>query len=118
MAFFDNSVCWENNGKMVRAMDQVVEEKDPLNCVTLNVISVAQLERMCYTLCNKKHQIIVHEASRVLAVSCQHNSWQRGLGGVVGLMLPLALAAAVRVPYTTSPCSDLGQVVNLSLSVA
>jgi len=42
----------------------------------------------------------------------------RGLGGVVGLMLPLALAAAVRVPYTTSPCSDLGQVVNLSLSVA
>ena len=40
----------------------------------------------------------------------------RGLGGVVGLMLPLA--AAVRVPYTTSPCSDLGQVVNLSLSVA
>ena len=42
----------------------------------------------------------------------------RGLGGVVELMLPLALAAAVRVPYTTSPCSDLGQVVNLSLSVA
>jgi len=42
----------------------------------------------------------------------------RGLGGVVGLMLPLVLAAAVRVPYTTSPCSDLGQVVNLSLSVA
>ena len=40
------------------------------------------------------------------------------LGGVVGLMLPLALAAAVRVPYTTSPCSDLGQVVNLSLSAA
>src|SRR6218665_162086 len=42
----------------------------------------------------------------------------RGLGGVVGLTLPLALAAAVRVPYTTSQCSDLGQVVNLSLSVA
>ena len=40
------------------------------------------------------------------------------LGGAVGLMLPLALAAAVRVPYTTSPGSDLGQVVNLSLSVA
>ena len=37
---------------------------------------------------------------------------------LLGLMLPLALAAAVRVPYTTSPCSDLGQVVNLSLSVA
>ena len=34
------------------------------------------------------------------------------------LMLPLALVAAVRVPYTISPCSDLGQVVNLSLSVA
>src|SRR6218665_3280937 len=42
----------------------------------------------------------------------------KGLGGVVGLMLPLALVAAVRVPYTTSPCSDLGQVGNLSLSVA
>ena len=42
----------------------------------------------------------------------------RGIGGVVGLMLPLALAAEVRVSYTTSPCSDLGQVVNLSLSVA
>ena len=27
----------------------------------------------------------------------------RGLGGVVGLKLPLALAAAVHVPYTTSP---------------
>ena len=32
-----------------------------------------------------------------------------------GLMLPLALAAAVRVPYTTSPCNDLGHVVNLLL---
>ena len=46
------------------------------------------------------------------------NEVMRGLGGVVGLMLPLALAAAVRVLYTTSPWSDLGQVVNLSLSVA
>ena len=53
----------------------------------------------------------------VLAV-CTSVISMRGLGGVVGLMLPLALAAAVRVPYTTSPCSDLGQVVNLSLSVA
>src|SRR6218665_2518669 len=59
MAFFDNSICWENNAKMVRAMDQVVEEKDPLNCVTLNGISVTQLERICSRLCNKKHQIIV-----------------------------------------------------------
>ena len=54
---------------MVRAMEQVDEEKDPLNCVTLNVISVAQLERICCRLCNKKHQIIVHEASIVLAVA-------------------------------------------------
>ena len=46
------------------------------------------------------------------------DTFARGLAGVVGLMLPLALAAAVRVPYTTSPYSDLGQVVNLSLSVA
>ena len=37
MAFFDNSVCWEDNDKMVISMDQVVEEKDPLNCVTWNV---------------------------------------------------------------------------------
>jgi len=47
MAFFDNSVFWENNDKMVRAMDQVDGEKDPLNHVTLNVISVAQLEKSC-----------------------------------------------------------------------
>src|SRR6218665_1222300 len=38
----------------------------------------------------------------------------RGFGGVVGLMLPLALAAAVRVSFHTSPRRDLGQVVNLS----
>jgi len=50
-------------------MEQVDEEKDPLNCVTLNVISVAQLERICCRLCNNKHQIIVHEASRVLTVA-------------------------------------------------
>ena len=47
-----------------------------------------------------------------LAMSWLHG----GLGGIVGLTLPMA--RAVRVPYTTSPCSDLGQVVNLSLSVA
>src|SRR6218665_123516 len=46
-----------------------------------------------------------------------YDSFCRWLDGVVGLKLPLALAAAVRVPYTTSPCSDLGQVVNLSWSV-
>jgi len=69
MTFFDNSVCWETNDKMVRAMDQVDEEKDPLNRVTLNVISVAQLEKICCRLCNKKHQIIVHEGSRVLTVA-------------------------------------------------
>src|SRR6218665_90600 len=69
MAFFDNSVCWGNNDKKARAMEQVDEEKDPHNCVTLNIISVAQLERICCRLCNKKHQIIVHEASRVLTVT-------------------------------------------------
>src|SRR6218665_1622910 len=46
----------------------------------------------------------------------------RGLGGVVVIdaaLLPLAHAAAVRVPYTLPHrCSDLGQVVSLSLSVA
>src|SRR6218665_428519 len=36
--------------------------------------------------------------------------WSSGIDAAIG--------AAVRVPYTTSPCSDLGQVVNLSLSVA
>ena len=50
--------------------------------------------------------------------SLYDKAFPRGLGGVVGLMPPLALTAAFRVPYTTSPCSDLGQVVNLSLSVA
>ena len=40
--------------------------------------------------------------------------WSSGVDAAIG-----ARAAAVRVlPYTTSPCSDLGQVVNLSLSVA
>ena len=42
----------------------------------------------------------------------------RGLGGVVGLTLPMARAAAVRVPLYYLPSSELGQVVNLSLSVA
>ena len=58
---------------------------------------------------------LISELSKIKKVR-----YRIGIGGVVGLMLPLALAAAVRVPYTTSPCSDLGQVVlvNLSLSVA
>ena len=43
MAFFDNSVCCETNDKMVREMDQVDGERDPLKRVTLNDISVAQL---------------------------------------------------------------------------
>jgi len=69
MAFFDNSVCWKTNDKMVRAMDQADEEKDPLNRDTLNVISVAQLEKICCRLGNIKHQIIVHEGSRVLTIA-------------------------------------------------
>ena len=41
-----------------------------------------------------------------------------GLGGVVGLTLPMACAdRGSRLVYYL-PCSDLGQVVNLSLSVA
>jgi len=50
-------------------MDQVDGEKDPLNRITLDVISVAQLEKICCRLFNKKHQIIVDEASRVLTVA-------------------------------------------------
>ena len=42
----------------------------------------------------------------------------RGLGGVVGLMLPIACADCGSRPIYYLPCSDLGQVVNLSLSVA
>src|SRR6218665_1886101 len=53
----------------------------------------------------------------VLDVLPLHVDYERRLDGVVGLMLPLALATTVRVPYTTSSYSDLGQVVNLSLSV-
>jgi len=33
----------------------------------------------------------------------------RGLGGVVGLTLPMARAAAVRVPYTTYRAETLGK---------
>ena len=42
----------------------------------------------------------------------------RGLGGVVGLTLPMARADRGSRPAYYLPCSDLGQVVNLSLSVA
>ena len=39
----------------------------------------------------------------LLDLCLERKSCHVGLGGVVGLKLPLALAAAVRVPYTTSP---------------
>ena len=42
----------------------------------------------------------------------------RGLGGVVELSLPMARAERDSRPVYYLPCSDLGQVVNLSLSVA
>ena len=42
----------------------------------------------------------------------------RGLGGVVGLTLPMAGADRGSRPVYYLPCSDLGQVVNISLSVA
>ena len=41
-----------------------------------------------------------------------------GLGGVVGLTLPMARADRGSRPVYYLPCSDLGQVINLSLSVA
>src|SRR6218665_2715647 len=42
----------------------------------------------------------------------------RGRGGVVGLTLPMARADCGSCPVYYLPCTDLGQVVNLSLSVA
>ena len=42
----------------------------------------------------------------------------RGLCGVVGLTLPMARADRGSRPVYYLPSSDLGQVVNLSLSVA
>ena len=42
----------------------------------------------------------------------------RGLGGVVGLTLPMARTDRGSCPVYYLPCSDLGQVGNLSLSVA
>ena len=39
-------------------------------------------------------------------------------GGVVGLTLPMARADRGSRPVYYLPCSGLGQVVNLSLSVA
>ena len=46
------------------------------------------------------------------------NKSTRGLGGVVGLTLPMARADRGSHPVYYRPCSDLGQIVNLSLSVA
>src|SRR6218665_2185023 len=40
-----------------------------------------------------------------------------GLGGVVGLTLPMARADRGSRPVYYLPCSDLGQVVNLSFPV-
>ena len=48
----------------------------------------------------------------------KYNIHLRGLGGVVGLTLPMARADCSSRPVYYLPCSDLGQVVNLSLSVA
>src|SRR6218665_4167949 len=42
----------------------------------------------------------------------------RGVGGVVGLTLSMARADRGSRPVYYLPCSDLGQVVNLLLSVA
>ena len=42
----------------------------------------------------------------------------RGLGGVVRLTLPMTRVDRGSRPVYYLPCSDLGQVVNLSLSVA
>src|SRR6218665_289913 len=50
-----------------------------------------------------------------LILHCYH---LRGLGGVVELMLPMARADRGSRPVYYLPCSDLGQVVNLSLSIA
>ena len=43
---------------------------------------------------------------------------QKGLGVVVGLTLPMARADRGSRPVYYLPCSDHGQVINLSLSVA
>jgi len=42
----------------------------------------------------------------------------RGLGELVGLTLPMARADRGSRPVYYPPCSDLGQVVSLSLYVA
>src|SRR6218665_2031015 len=59
---------------------------------------------------------------KLIQISLPANQWSpfqfRGLGGVVGLTLPMARANRGSRPVYYLPCSDLGQVVNLSLSVA
>ena len=74
MVFFDNSVCCETNDKMVRAVEVVDGEKDPLKHTTMIDINFFHSagKHSCCRLCNKKHQIMVHEAqvaSRVLTVA-------------------------------------------------
>src|SRR6218665_3296698 len=53
-----------------------------------------------------------------LSKSCFSLLYVYGLSGVVGLTLPMARADRGSRPVYYLPCSDLGQVVNLSLSVA
>src|SRR6218665_1956561 len=53
-----------------------------------------------------------------LSIRSLTRTLSRGLGGVVGLMRPMARADRGPRPVYYLPCSDLGQVVNLSLSVA
>jgi len=61
-------------------------------------------------------QSVMRIFESVVIIIC--DSIVRGLGGVVGLTLPMAHADRGSGPVYYLPCSDLGQVVNLSLSVA
>ena len=83
MAFFDNSVFCETNDKMVRAVEEVEVEKAPLKNVTLNVISVAQLE-------NKSVADFVTRHIKS-SYSCQHHSWQRIMTIRLLQLLPVLL---------------------------
>src|SRR6218665_311171 len=58
MAFFENSVCCGTNNKMVRAVEEVDVEQEPLKHTTMNDINLCRSagKQICCRLCNKKHQ--------------------------------------------------------------
>src|SRR6218665_197626 len=83
-------------------------------CTYIHTCTIAHTCRRMYTY--RPMCVYVHMYTCIYIYACIY--MLRGLGGVVGLTLPMARADRGSRPVHYLPCSDLGQVVNLSLSVA